>query len=177
MHCGNDDLTFSPAGSKILYNRKRADESDAAASKQGGTASPEKRDAFPFFPALLLLLRSRSVRRNFISFLRNAKERGSRAEAVSSSAARPRPRGSGGRGASGKLWKTQDFSTVYFMARRYTNPSPGTEPGEGFCYTFFFRLFREHTGHPFPATRLAITASHSCPHTGQSHHTFLFDFS
>ena len=43
--CGVYDLLFCPAGNKILYNRKRADESDAAASKQGDTASPEKRDA------------------------------------------------------------------------------------------------------------------------------------
>ena len=47
-NCGVYDLLFCPAGNRILYNRKRADESDAAASKQGDTASPEKR-GFPVF--------------------------------------------------------------------------------------------------------------------------------
>ena len=78
MDSGVCDLTFSPAGSKILYNRKRADESDAAASKQGDTASPEKRNAvlFRFFRRYYDCYAVRSVRRNFISFLGNAKERG-----------------------------------------------------------------------------------------------------
>ena len=61
-----------------MYNRKRADESDAAASKQGDTASPEKRDAglSRFFRRYYDCYAVRSVRRNFISFLGNAKERG-----------------------------------------------------------------------------------------------------
>ena len=106
MDCGNDNLTFCPVGSKILYNRKRADESDAAASKQGDTASPEKR-GFPVFSGATTAATQFSfVRRNFISFFKETKGTRQRGGSGFLFRERPRPRGCGGRGASGKLWKT-----------------------------------------------------------------------
>ena len=60
-----------------MYNRKRADESDAAASKQGDTARKTERGAFPFFPALLRLLRSSFREKKFHFFFREREKRGS----------------------------------------------------------------------------------------------------
>ena len=111
MDCGNDDLTFSPAGGKILYNRKRADESDAAASKQGDTASPEKRDAglSRFFRRYYDCYAVRSVRRNFISFFREREGTRRRAEAGSSSAAVRVPGGAGAGALPGNCGKRKTF--------------------------------------------------------------------
>ena len=88
-----------------MYNRKRADESDAAASKQGDTARKTERGAFPFFPALLRLLRSSFREKKFHFFFQEREGTGEREEAVSSSAAVRVPGGAGAGALPGNCGK------------------------------------------------------------------------
>ena len=122
-----------------MYNRKRADESDAAASKQGDTASPEKRNAglFRFFRRYYDCYAVRSVRRNFISFLRKRRERGSAKKRVPL----PLQSASPGERGQGRFRKNVENARLFHNMR--TEKTTGLSAG-GFVITWCRRYGRRH---------------------------------
>ena len=152
MHCGNGDLTFSPVGSKILYNRKRADESDAAASKQGDTASPEKRNAglFRFFRRYCCCYAVRFVcEKKFHFFFQETK--GTRAQGGSGFLfrLRPRPRGAGAGALPENCGKLKTFP----QSNSTINQAPlyGLDSGASLCSCINPTVQFPRTNCPSPA--------------------------